>query len=265
MMVAEKSLRLGNLKEALAELQNQVRKEPADPKLRVFLFQLLTVQGNWDRALTQLNVAGELDASTLAMVQTYREAIRCEKVRQAVFGGQEKPLILGEPGQWLALLLEALRLDAGEHFGQATELRQQALELAPASSGTIDGIDFEWIADADCRFGPCLEAVVNGQYCWIPFQNIQKIVLDKPADLRDVVWMPAQFVWANGGESVGLIPSRYPGSESSEDAQILMAHKTQWLEKFEGLSWGWGQRLLATNIDDYALLDIREIQLNPSV
>jgi type VI secretion system protein ImpE len=64
---------------------------------------------------------------------------------------------------------------------------------------------------------------------------------------------------------VGLIPSRYPGSEASEDAQILMAHKTEWLNKTDGICWGLGQRLLATNIDDYALLDIREIQLNPSV
>ena len=48
------------------------------PKLRVFLFQLLCVLGQWERALTQLNVAAELDAQALAMAQMYREALQCE-------------------------------------------------------------------------------------------------------------------------------------------------------------------------------------------
>ena len=46
----------------------QVRSEPANAKLRVFLFQLLCVNGDWDRALSQLNVAGELDAGTPVMI-----------------------------------------------------------------------------------------------------------------------------------------------------------------------------------------------------
>ncbi|HCK80355.1 MAG TPA: virulence protein SciE type, partial [Candidatus Competibacteraceae bacterium] len=80
-MQAEQSLREGRLQDALAELQAQVRKEPANPKYRIFLFQLLAVQGQWERALNQLNVVGEMDAASLPMVQTYREAIRCELLR----------------------------------------------------------------------------------------------------------------------------------------------------------------------------------------
>ena len=75
--------------------------------------------------------------------------------------------------------------------------------------------DFEWLADADSRLGPILEAVIDGRYFWVPLENIHQIVLEKPKDLRDVVWVPAEFMWRNGGTAVGLIPSRYPGSESS--------------------------------------------------
>ena len=74
-MPAQQFIRDGNLIGALTALQNAVRKNAADVKLRIFLFQLLAVLGQWSRALTQLNLAGELDASTLPMVQTYREAI----------------------------------------------------------------------------------------------------------------------------------------------------------------------------------------------
>ncbi|MHC4229658.1 MAG: tetratricopeptide repeat protein [Planctomycetota bacterium] len=59
---AEELLRSGQLHEALAALESEVRADPANAKLRVFLFQLLCVLGDWERALTQLNTAAELDA-----------------------------------------------------------------------------------------------------------------------------------------------------------------------------------------------------------
>src|SRR5262245_15193555 len=136
-MSADELLREGKLDEALAALQQQVRAKPADAKLRVFLFQLLVVQGQWERALTQLNVAGEMDASALAMVQTYREAIRCELLRAEIFAGKRSPLIFGQPDEWLALLTEALRLTAEGKHDAAGGLRDKALEAAPATSGSI--------------------------------------------------------------------------------------------------------------------------------
>ena len=44
---AESALRDGRLDEALAMLQVDVRKKPQDKALRVFLFQLLAVNGAW--------------------------------------------------------------------------------------------------------------------------------------------------------------------------------------------------------------------------
>ena len=108
---------------------------------------------------------------------------------------------------------------------------QRAFEAAPTSAGTIDGQPFEWIADADMRLGPVCEAVINGRYYWVPFERLTKIDLEAPADLRDVVWMPAHFQFSNGGEAVGLIPTRYPGSESADDAQVRLARKTVWNER----------------------------------
>ena len=261
MMPAEQSLREGRVQDALAELQAQVRKEPANAKYRIFLFQLLAVLGQWERALNQLNVLGEMDASSLPMVQTYREAIRCELVRADVFAGRRSPLVFGDPASWVALVLEALRLTAEGHPTKAQVVRDQAFEAAPATAGTLDGQPFAWLADADPRLGPMLEAVVNGRYYWIPFQRIRTIVLEQPADLRDYVWMPARFTWANGGETVGLIPARYPGSEASADPLIQLGRKTEWREGGAETWLGLGQRLLATDQGEYPLLDIRRIEL----
>lgn len=263
-MPAEESLRSGKIAETLAEVQDQVRKDPSNPKHRVFLFQLLSLMGDWKRAMTQLSVLKDLDASTIPMTQAYGEAVKCEALRAEIFAGQRSPLLFGEPEQWVALMAEALRVGAEGKHTQAQELRAQAFEGAPATAGTIDGNAFAWIADADSRLGPLLEAVVNGRYYWIPFHRILSIDIEAPVDLRDLVWMPAHFAWANGGEAVGLIPTRYPGSESSEDTSIRMARKTDWVGA-EGDCWlGLGQRMLATDEAEYPLMAVREIRLEPA-
>jgi type VI secretion system protein ImpE len=261
-MQAEQSLREGRLQDALAELQAQVRKEPANAKYRIFLFQLLAVLGQWERALNQLNVLGDMDASSLPMVQTYREAINCELLRAEVFAGRRSPLVFGDPESWVALLLESLRLTAAGQHAQARITRDRAFETAAAVSGTLDEQPFGWLADADPRLGPVLEAVVNGHYYWIPFQRIRSIQFEQPADLRDYVWTPAQFTWANGGKTVGLIPARYPGSHAATDSLVQLGRKTEWRDCGEETYLGLGQRMLATDQGEYSLLDLRRIELD---
>lgn len=261
-MSADELLGEGKLGEALVALQDQIRKDPSDAKLRTFLFQLMAVEGNWERALTQLNVAAELDPAALAMAQMYREAIRCELLRKEIFAGRHTPIVFGEPSEWIGLLLESLRLTASADFEAAGKLRSQAFEAAPATSGKIDGQSFEWIADGDSRLGPVIEAVVNGRYYWVPIQNIRQIDLEEPADLRDVVWTPVHFMWKNGGEVVGVIPTRYAGSESSEDSSIRLARKTIWQDEAGDAYTGLGQRMLVTDIGDFSLMDVRKIEFD---
>ena len=200
---------------ALAQLQEQVRAKPADAKLRVFLFQLLCVLGQWERALNQLKVAAELDAGALAMAQMYGEAVRCEAMRSEVFAGTKSPMVFGEPEQWLALLIESLLVGGQRRRRASRGAARCARSRRPTRRrATINGQPFEWIADADSRLGPVLEAVINGRYYWVPFARLAAVTIEAPEDLRDVVWMPAHLQFENGGEAVALIPTRYPGSEA---------------------------------------------------
>lgn len=261
MPAAEDLLREGRLDDALKALQDRVRKSPADPKARIFLFQLLALLGQWDRALNQLKVSGELDASALAMVQTYREALSCEVLRAEVFAGKRTPLVFGEPSEWIALLIEAVKLGADGQHEAAEATRERALELAPAVSGKVDGTAFDWIADADSRLGPVIEAIVDGKYYWIPFNAIARLHFEPPEDLRDLIWTPTWLTWSNGGESVGLIPTRYPGSETQEDAGLRRSQKTDWQQVGPQTWHGLGQRMLCTDQGDLSLLEVREIEL----
>jgi type VI secretion system protein ImpE len=261
---AEQALREGHIDVALKSLQDGVRAQPANVKLRVFLFQLLCVNGQWPRALNQLEVCGEMDASTLPMVSTYREAIKCENLRDAVFAGKTTPMVFGQPQAWVALLVEALRCDARADAAGAARLRDEAFEAAPATPGSIDGTPFEWIADADSRLGPVLEAVINGRYCWVPFTALAKVTIEAPTDLRDLVWSAAQFEFGNGGSTVALVPTRYPGSAEQADHALRLSRRTDWLELGATHFRGLGQRVLTTSAADADLLQVREITLQPA-
>src|SRR5262249_47719941 len=138
---------------------------------------------------------------------------------------------LGQPDPWVAMLIEALRLLTKKQFEQAKALRAQALEIAPAIAGTINGEAFAWIADADSRLGPVLEVILTKGYYWVPFSKIRKIEIEAPTDLRDLAWTPATLTFTNGGQTVSLLPVRYPGSEVSVNNKIRLARFTEWSER----------------------------------
>ena len=262
-MHAEALLKEGDLDGALKDLTDKVRAAPADPKLRVFLFQLLAVRGEWNRALNQLNVAAEMNPQNLMMAQMCRAALQCEVLRERIFAGQRTPLVLGEPEEWVGLMIQASERTAAGDAAGAAALRQRALEGAPAAAGTIDGEPFEWIADADSRLGPILEVIVDGRYYWAPLHRFSRIEIEPPADLRDVVWLPARLTFTNGGDTVALIPTRYAGSEKSDDGAIRLARKTVWEDRGEDCFAGLGQRLLATDANEYPIMSVRSILIGP--
>jgi type VI secretion system protein ImpE len=258
-MSAEERIQAGDVEAALDELQQRVRAQPADAGLRIFLFQLLAVMGQWKRALTQLSVVHDLDKEAWPMVHAYREAINCEMHREAVFQGKSKPLVLGEPQEWIALLIEAQQAFARGEMDTYSSLNAQAFEQAPTTPGTIDGEPFEWMADADQRFGPVLEIIFNEQYYWAPLTSIKTLRMEEPTDLRDLVWLPAEVTWANGGQNMVMIPARYPLIEGVEHRHRL-SRATDWIDRGQDLHEGIGQRMLITDASDYPILQIRTVE-----
>ncbi|MBV9390959.1 MAG: tetratricopeptide repeat protein [Verrucomicrobia bacterium] len=261
-MTADQLLKEGRLDEALKSLQTAVRDEPASAKLRIFLFQLLSIVGDWKRALTQLHVLADMDSDSMMLARVFEPVLRCEAFRNDVFAGKRTPIIFGQPPEWIGYLIQAMEYFGKNEFHAGIEQRNKAFDVAPASSGKINGQWFEWIADADERLGPVLEVILDGKYYWVPFCRIKQIVMQPVSDLRDLAWTPAQFVWENGGEAFGHIPSRYPGSEIEADSKLRLAKKTEWRET-NGIQIGLGQRLLATDADEYPLLEVRTVEITP--
>jgi type VI secretion system protein ImpE len=256
-------LKAGDPEGALAALQDKVRSDPANARLRIFLFQLLCVLGDWKRAVTQLKVAAEMDEAAVTMARAYREAIICENFREKVFAGEKEPLLFGQPQEWTALLVEALKMLAAGRAADAASLRDRAFEMAPAATGELNGARFAWIADADMRLGPLLEVLVNGKYFWMPFTAIHALRIDPPADLRDAVWTAGNLTLQNGGEFVVMIPTRYPGTAASKNGAAMLARRTDWVDAGAETFTGIGQRLLTTDAGDTAIMEVRTLSVDP--
>lgn len=245
----------------LNRVKDAIKADPTRASLRTFYFQLLAVLGDWNKALAQLQMCAQLDPKAVPMAHAYREALRCELLRKEVFEGPRTPYILGEPPAWLSYMVDALKAQSQGSHDAALELRTQALDMAPASNGAINGEAFEWLCDSDSRLGPIFEFYTNGCYYWAPFSAVRSVTLDKPSDLRDLVWQPAELVLANESTLRGLIPARYPIQKDDDDS-LLLARRTEWADLGGEHVAGRGQRMLMSDQGEHALLDVRTIAFN---
>ena len=251
----------GTLADAMAAVTGRCRAHPTDASARMQLFRLLCVTGQWVRAEAALEVAGKLDASLGYTVLAHRAALACERFRHEVFTGARAPLFAGEPDVGTAMLVQALASPPE----QAARLRGEAFEAIDAVPGSLDGVRFEWMADADSRLGPALEVYLDGKYFWVPNARIERIDVTPPDDVLDLVWCRAQMTLRGGAEQAVLLPTRYPGTESAADDALRLARRTEWQALGEGQYQGLGQRMWSTDAGDVALLDARRLAFDPAV
>lgn len=258
-MNAESLLQSGDLAACKTQLFNEIKKDPSNLQLRIFLFQLSCINRDWKRAITQLDVLKDLSDSTLAMVNTYKQLIECELRREKVLSGELEPICFGEPSAWLGCYVKAYKQYCLNDIGQAKQLILQGSELAATIKGTVDDIPFEWLSDADVRFGPAIEVMLNGGYYWLPMEYISAIDFEPVDDLRDLVWRAANLTLKNKGKLIVFMPVRYPITSETSDPQLL-ARTCDWQEPAEDFYVGNGQRVFISDKEEYPLLNIGSIK-----
>ncbi|EGI55447.1 impE family protein [Sphingomonas sp. S17] len=256
---ADDRLRAGDLDGARAALIEVVRREPGNVPNRMFLFQLLALTGEWDKAKAQLGSLAQMSPEAQMLSVVYGQAIDAERQREAVFAGTLRAEIHSTPAEgeaeWATPLAEAIQAEAQGRAEDAERLRQGAFDAAPDTPGHFDDAPFDWIADADPRFGPTLEAIIGGRYGLLPFDRVTEIVSEGPRDLRDIIWYPVEITLKSGPRIAALIPTRYPGA--STDAAERLARATGW----DAEGRGSGQRVLVTSDDqDHGLLTLRSLR-----
>jgi type VI secretion system protein ImpE len=226
----------------------------------MFLFQLLAVCGEWDKAGAQLRALASLSPEAQMLAAAYNPLIAAEKLRAAAFKGEGPVSVLVASSDWVDVLSQSFAAQSAGRLEDAQALRDAAFEAAPAVPGACNGQRFGWIADADSHFGPCLEMIVGGRWGLVPFEAISELSTEGAQDLRDLVWLPVQLTLRSGQAAAAFLPVRYPGSEAGS-AAVRLAKVTEWRDEGQG-ERGLGQKLLAFDTgDDVGLLALRHLQM----
>lgn len=260
---ADHLLAAGDIAGARQELIEQVRADPGNVPVRMFLFQLCALLGEWDRAKAQLETIAKLDPEARMLAVAYSQCIDAEALRAKVFSGAEAAPLLAKTGWGDALAAGLQAVQQGQAAGEAQ--LAAAFEAAPTSSGVTDGgLAFDWIADADPRLGPVTEAIIAGRYGLMPFEALELLTIREPLDLRDTIWIPAEFGLKLGARIAGFIPVRYPGSEAADDPAARRGVATDWTGE-EGAELPVGQRLFVfSDGSEVPLLQLRRIEFGES-
>ncbi len=261
MATADSLLRDGDLAGARAELVERVRKAPGDAEARMFLFQLLALAGEWTKARAQLAALAQLSPEAQMLSVAYGQAIDAEQSRADVFAGKAPVSLLVRSQPWTEDLAAALTHEIAGRHAEAQAARDRAYDAAPDMPGQIDGVAFDWIADADHRFGPALEAIIAGKWGLVPFDAFERIKSTGPESLRDLIWYPVEISFRTGQSVAGFLPGRYPGTETAGDNAAALARVTNEIDSPMGPVLT-GQHLLALSTgDDRDLLSLRRLEM----
>ena len=230
-MTASELFESGKLRDAIDAQIAKVKAQPANNPARFFLFELFLFSGELDRARKQLDVLRYDDPQHLAAIEQYRHAMDAEVKRRAVFAGTEHPKGLTDGPAHVMQRYDALAALARGDAAEGKRLLDEANAAVPALAGTIDGVPFEGIYDADDRFGTVLEVFgAGGIYSWVPLESVESITMNPPAAPRDVILRPANLVLKDGIEGDVLLPGLYPGSWRSADGELQLGQATEWTD-----------------------------------
>jgi type VI secretion system protein ImpE len=250
------ALRTRSFDELKQHAIDTIKRKPADTRERWLLFQLLCIDGEWERALKQLQTWASLEPAGTPRAQLYRGLIAAEMFRADVLAGIRRPGFIDPPPAWVDALLDAnARLGAND-IAAADALRATALNDAPRARG--DGPEtgaFQWLTDSDTRLGPICEMAVAGGYRWIPFDRLRSLTLTPVGTLTDLVWRAATVVLHDATVLKGYLPIRYPGSERAAPP-LKLACETCWTDVGATHVLGLGQKTWTTDRGDWGLLDI---------
>jgi type VI secretion system protein ImpE len=222
----------GKVREAEQLLTAYLREKPADVSARTFLFELLCFTGDYARAEKQLAVlaAAGPEAETGAIV--YYAALHAEKLRRETF---------------------------------ERELFEASASTSP--SGSLNGVPFKELRDADPDIGARLEVFAAGAYLWIPFEHVASLEMEAPRRLRDTLWSPAILVTGPSfrGTDLGevLLPAIYPFSSRHPDQEVWLGRKTAWAADEQGKEYPSGQKLLLVDGAEFPFLEVRSLEFDP--
>ena len=262
MPTAKELLDAGQLEAAIQAVSQDVKSRPSEMQPRTFLFELLCFAGDFDRAERQLDVIGHQSAQAELGVQVYRNNVRAERDRLRLFSDGFTPHFLAEPPAYVDVLLSAINMLREEKYDAARSLLDQAEEERPALTGLLNGQQFLDFRDCDDLIGSVLELIVHDKYTWLPFEQIKRMEISAPKQLRDLMWAPGRVEGIDGTVGEVFIPSLYVRSSEHPNDQVKLGRMTDWTQVNESLHLPSGLRLFMVDGNDEVMFEARSVEFD---
>jgi type VI secretion system protein ImpE len=265
MTEAKKLLDAGRLSAAIDQIAQEVKLRPTEVSSRIFLFELLCFAGEWHRAEKQLDVIGDQSAQNQLGVQVYRNNIKAECDRRSLFSNGLQPHFLSEPPAYVDLHLAAInRLREGKAH-EARELLDQAEEERPGLKGKLDGEEFLDFRDYNDLTGSIIELIVHDKYSWLPLEQIKRMEIAAPRQLRDLLWARARIESHDGTVGEVFVSTLYPGSSDDPRDEVRLGRMTDWKQANEDLYVALGLRQFLVNGQEKPIFEVRVVEFDYQV
>jgi type VI secretion system protein ImpE len=262
---ARELLESSKLQPAIEELTKGLKSDPEDIRQHTFLFELLCFAGDWERAETELNLIAKKNSGSQIWVKAYLNNIKAERARKSLFTGGVRPHFLFEPPVYIDLHLAAIdRLREGKS-AEACALLDHADKERPDIKGTLDVHPFGDFVDYNELIAPVLELFLQGNYYWLPFEQVKRVRIDRPGKLGDQLWARAHIETIKGPVGEAFIPVLYAGSDEHPNDLVKLGRLTDWKKVGESLYEPIGLRLFLVDYDDISIFEISSIFFEPVV
>ena len=250
-MTVHDMLAEGRLAEALALQESAVEAAPTDPAGRRLLIDLLAFAGRLDDALEHLDRIDTDAPDWPEVARGLHRLFRSERLRTAE--GREPTITPDPPPKHATRRWRAVQLLRRARPDEAVKAVDSADALGPAVRGFIDGREFDGLRDADDRFGSVLEAFRGGEYLWVPFEALRKVVLAPASALLDQLYRPAALTFRDGTTAAVHLPLVYPASYRAEGV-FALGSETDHVCPDNGPTRCIGGKLLLVGEDDEVML-----------
>jgi type VI secretion system protein ImpE len=245
--------REARLNEALAAQRAIVAHDPANINEQLFLCALLAFEGDRAAVRRHLDLIADAPPELQDHLAEWRDLLAADNTRHAGC----RPVHRHNSAHFLR------RLDV---FDPKVSRKRQVLctlddadEMAPWIEGHVDGRSFDGWRDMDDLIGPTLEVFEDGQYLWIPMDQVRKLRLEEPTGLRDEIYRPAKLWLREGGAREVFLPVLYVGTSDHEEEGIRTGAGVDWVER-KGIMRGVGSRTFLFGDEELTFDEFRQVE-----
>ena len=253
-MSAQDAFADGRLAAATAAQREAVAAAPDDPAARLFLFELLTLGGQWSDARRELLQIQSPDASWPASQRAFRRLLAATRHRERL----RKPSVLAPPPRHLKYRWRAANA-ARQDDALATDFADRADAGLPEVTGFVDGREFVGLRDSDDRFAGLFELLIGRRWVWVAIEQVRSLSLKEPAAVLDLACRPGELRLTDGRAFAVMVPLVYPGSAAHGD-DFALGQTVDWTEA-GGLTCGLGAKVLTAGEEEVALAECRMIEI----